>query len=217
MEEIFTNVFRDKKRLYTSNLVKGERVYGETLTKFKAKELREWAPYRSKVAACLANGLSILPLNEGDVVLYLGAATGTTVSHISDIVGREGLVYAVEFSERVIRNLLDLARQRNNIVPMLVDARLPNDYLWVEQCHALFCDVAQPDATEIAMRNFDVFIEKGFLFLSVKSQSIDVTKDPKKLYEEELNKLKENGFIIVAAIDLEPFEEKHMMVVAQKK
>ncbi len=33
-------------------------------------------------------------------VLYLGAASGTSVSHVSDIVGPDGSVYAVEFSHR---------------------------------------------------------------------------------------------------------------------
>ena len=38
-------------------------------------------------------------------MLYLGAASGTTVSHVSDVVGPEGMVYAVEFSHRPGRDL----------------------------------------------------------------------------------------------------------------
>jgi rRNA 2'-O-methyltransferase fibrillarin len=82
----------------------------------------------------------------GTKVLYLGAASGTTVSHVSDIVGpvrisyllnfkyisflsiQEGLVYAVEFSHRSGRDLLNVAKKRTNIIPIIEDARHPHKY-----------------------------------------------------------------------------------------
>jgi len=215
MKEIFPGVFKDGKILYTINLTPGIRIYGEKLIK-KDVEFREWAAQRSKLAAAIMKGLKTLPVKHAASVLYLGASTGTTVSHISDIAGKEGAVYAVEFSERVFRNLLDLARQRRNIVPLLADARKPDEYPWIEKCDVLYCDIAQPDQTEIAMRNFDGFVEEGYLLLVVKSQSIDVVKEPKKVYEEEKKKLEESGFDVLELIDLEPYEEKHAMIVAKK-
>ncbi|MBI2232455.1 MAG: fibrillarin-like rRNA/tRNA 2'-O-methyltransferase [Candidatus Aenigmarchaeota archaeon] len=215
MKEIFPGVFKDGKILYTINLTPGTRIYGEKLIK-KDAEFREWAAQRSKLAAAIMKGLKTLPVKHAASVLYLGASTGTTVSHISDIAGKEGAVYAVEFSERVFRNLLDLAKQRRNIVPLLADARKPDEYPWVEKCDVLYCDIAQPDQTEIAMRNFDGFVEEGYLLLVVKSQSIDVVKEPKKVYEEEKKKLEESGFDVLELIDLEPYEEKHAMIVAKK-
>ena len=215
MKEIFPGVFKDGKILYTINLTPGIRIYGEKLIK-KDVEFREWAAQRSKLAAAIMKGLKTLPVKHAASVLYLGASTGTTVSHISDIAGKEGAVYAVEFSERVFRNLLDLARQRKNIVPLLADARKPDEYPWIEKCDVLYCDIAQPDQTEIAMRNFDGFVEEGYLLLVVKSQSIDVVKEPKKVYEEEKKKLEESGFDVLELIDLEPYEEKHAMIVAKK-
>ena len=52
-------------------------------------------------------------------MLYLGAASGTTVSHVADIVGPEGMVYAVEFSHRSGRDLINVAKKRMNVVPII--------------------------------------------------------------------------------------------------
>ena len=48
-------------------------------------------------------------------MLYLGAASGTTVSHVSDVVGEDGLVFAVEFSHRSGRDLINMAKKRTNV------------------------------------------------------------------------------------------------------
>ena len=177
---------------------------------------REWNPEKSKLAAALANGLEEMVIKDGSIVLYLGASTGTTVSHVSDIIKKNGIVYAVEFSERVFHSLLSLAEGRKNIAPILADARKPETYSWVEQCDVLYCDVADPQETEIAIRNARMFLKDGgIIYIAVKSQSIDVTKDPKRVYKEEGEKLKKSGFEILQMIDLEPHEEKHGMIVAK--
>ncbi len=217
MQEIFPGIFTEGKKLHTVNLVPGKRAYGERLVKFGGKELREWVPERSKLSAAVMNGLKDMPIKKGSIVLYLGASTGTTVSHVSDIVQQDGIVYAVEFSERVFHSLLSLAEGRKNIAPVLADARKPEDYAWVEECDVLFCDVAQPDESEIAVRNANEFLEGGgFLMISIKSQSIDVTKPPSRVYKEESEKLKKAGFDVLQLVDLEPHEQKHAMLIAQK-
>lgn len=212
MKEIFPSVFRDGSKLYTKALVTGT-VYGEKIV----NGYREWVLERSKLAAAIINGLKYLPLNEGSKILYLGASTGTTVSHVSDIIKMDGIVYAIEFAERVFRNLIDLAKQRKNIAPILADARKPEEYAWVEECDVVYCDIAQPDETEIAIRNANEFLAAaGYLFVAIKSQSIDVTKPPQQVYKEESEKLKKDGFSIVQIINLEPYEHKHAMIVAKK-
>ena len=115
MKEIFSGIFKDGNRIYTNNLVPGKSVYNEKLVKEGTMQLREWDPKRSKLGAAIANGLKEMPIKHGGIVLYLGASTGTTVSHVSDIAGPEGFVYGIEFAERVLRNLIDLANQRKNI------------------------------------------------------------------------------------------------------
>jgi fibrillarin-like pre-rRNA processing protein len=161
------------------------------------------------------NGLRDLHIKNGSIVLYLGASTGTTISHISDIVGKSGFVYGIEFAERVLRSLLDLAKDRKNIAAIKADARKMDEYAWVEECDAVFCDIADPQETEIAVRNAKEFLKKGGqLMISIKSQSIDVTKKPKEVYEQERKKVENAGFRVVQLIDLEPYEAKHAMIVA---
>ncbi len=215
MKDIFPGIFKDGKILYTINLIPGTRVYGEKLIK-KDSEYREWVPQRSKLAAAILKGLKALPIKPANKVLYLGASTGTTVSHVSDIVEKNGAVYAVEFSERVFRNLLDVTKNRRNIVPLLADARKPEEYPWIEKCSVLYCDISQPDQTEIAIRNFNEFIVDGYLILVVKSQSIDVVKNPAQVYQEEKKKLEDSGFEVLELLDLEPYEEKHCLILAKK-
>jgi fibrillarin-like pre-rRNA processing protein len=222
MKEIFHNVFRDGNQLYTKNLVPVKRVYGERLVDGKndaegVVQFREWDPRRSKLGAAIMNGLQNLGIDEGSVVLYLGASTGTTVSHVSDIIGASGLVYGIEFAERVLRNLLDLSKERKNVAPIKADARKIDEYNWAEECDLVFCDIADPQQTDIAIRNAKEFLKKsGMLMISVKSQSIDVTKKPKEIFELEKKKVENAGFRVVQLIDLEPYEEKHAMIVAMK-
>ncbi len=214
MKEIFPGIFRDGNKIYTTNLAPGKRVYGERLVGDK----REWDPTRSKLCAAILNGLKEMPIKNGSVVLYLGASTGTTVSHVSDIVGHSGFVYGIEFAERVLRSLIDLANQRKNIAALKADARKPEEYAWVEECDVVISDIAQPDETEISIRNCEEFLKNGgLLLLSVKSQSIDVTKKPKEIYEQEKRKLEKAGFDVLQMIDLEPYEEKHCLIVARKQ
>ena len=217
MKEIFEGVFREGKNLHTSNLVPGKRVYGEKLLKLKDNEYREWVPERSKLAAAILNGLKELPIRKGSKILYLGASTGTTPSHVSDIIGKDGIIYGIEFAERVFRNLLELAKDRKNIAPILADARKPDGYSWAEECDVVYCDIADPQETEIAILNAKEFLkEGGYVLVAVKSQSIDVTKAPQQVYKEESEKLKKAGFSVLQVIDLEPYEHKHCLLVAKK-
>ncbi|KAA6326245.1 MAG: putative rRNA 2'-O-methyltransferase fibrillarin, partial [Streblomastix strix] len=109
-------------------------------------EYRIWNPYRSKLGAAVIGGVGKIHIEPGTKLLYLGAASGTTVSHCSDIVGPTGIVYAVEFSQRSGRDLLSLAQKRTNIVPIIEDARHPHKYrMLVGMVDCIFADVAQPD------------------------------------------------------------------------
>jgi len=217
MEEIFSGIFRDGKGLFTISIAPGKRVYNEHLVKRGKVEYRAWDPTRSKLGAAIMNGLKKVPLSEGTKVLYLGASTGTTVSHVSDVIRSDGIVYAVEFAERVFRNLLDVAAARPNIAPIMGDARKPEQYSWVEQCDIVYVDLAQPEETEITLRNAAEFLKKGgYIMIAIKSQSIDVTKPPEQVYREESDKLKKAGFEIVQQVNLEPYEARHAMIVAKK-
>ncbi|MGQ0791191.1 MAG: fibrillarin-like rRNA/tRNA 2'-O-methyltransferase [Nitrosopumilaceae archaeon] len=206
-----------QQKLATENLVIGNQVYQEKLVTKKGIEYRLWDPFRSKLAAAIMNGLEIFPFEEKSKVLYLGVSTGTTVSHISDIVGPQGTIFGVEHASRVARDFLDrVASHRKNIIPILQDARQPQQYFSVySKVDIVYVDIAQPDQTDIAIKNCKMFLKDGgYIFLVIKTRSIDVTKAPKKIIENEINKLREN-FEIIQVIDLIPYDKDHAMVIAK--
>lgn len=217
---IYWMTFEDRsRRLATQNLALGRAVYGERLVKHRNVEYRVWDQYRSKCAAAIMNGLETLPIQMGHKVLYLGAASGTTASHVSDIVGEKGHVYCVEFAARSIRDLVEnVCAYRMNMSPILADARLPEQYaMLVEKVEDIYCDVAQPEQARILADNADKFLKpEGWIMLAIKAQSIDVTKEPSEVYEQEINTLRSRRFRIAQIVHLEPFDKAHAMIVAQR-
>jgi fibrillarin-like pre-rRNA processing protein len=216
--EVYIVEFEDgSARLATKNLVPGKKVYGERLFRQGDIEYREWNAYRSKLAGALLKGLKELPISRGSRVLYLGAGSGTTPSHVSDIVGREGIVYSVEFAPRVMREFLVVAEDRKNLVAILGDARMPARYRHlVEMVDIIYADIAQPDQASIVSENARFFLrDGGYLLMAVKARSIDVTMEPSEVYRIEIEVLKSNGFEILDVVHLEPFDKDHAMVYAR--
>ena len=162
-------------------------------------------------------GIKLFPIKKGDKILYLGAAHGYTPSHLSSIVGKEGVIYAVEFSDRPFQELLPLSEKVKNIVPILADARKVEMYDWIEDVDVVYVDIADPQQTEVAIRNCDKFLKDcGHLMLAVKTQSIDVTKQPKDVVKEEIQKVTDALLSVVDWKMLDPFEAKHGFIVAKK-
>jgi len=208
------------RRLATLNLTPGKNVYGERLVRFGSEEYRLWDPYRSKLAAVILKGLETVPIQPNHKVLYLGAASGTTASHVSDIVGEGGHVYCVEFAARAIRELVNnVCAFRPNMSPVLADARLPERYsTLVGKVDDVYCDIAQPEQARVLADNADLFlVDGGWVILAVKAQSIDVTKEPSEIYEHEINIMKARGFRISGVVHLEPYDKAHVMIVAEKE
>ena len=205
------------RTLATRNMDRGHRVYGERLFSIDGEEYREWVPYRSKLAAAILSGLKELPIGEGSRILYLGAATGTTVSHISDIVGPSGVIYAVDFAPRVMVQFLEnVARRRVNVVPIFEDARMPELYTHlVGKVDVVYCDVAQPEQAKLLLDNCRLYLKRrGEAFLAVKARSIDSAEDPERIYRREITILEGGGLRIAEKINLEPYEKDHIMVRA---
>ena len=203
--------------LLTPNLARGHRVYNEELVSRGGVEYRTWDPFRSKLAAAMLKGLPDDTIREGDRVLYLGTSTGTTPSHVSDIVGEKGLLIGVEFSPRVAREFVEnVARQRKNVIPFVADARNPSRYN-ITKVDVVYCDIAQPDQTEIAMENCRAMLKPaGRLLLVVKARSIDVLKDPERVFQEEKMRLEGAGFRVESIIELSPFEKDHALILASR-
>ncbi|WPH03365.1 Fibrillarin [Acrodontium crateriforme] len=219
--------------LVTKNLTPGEAVYGEkrisidtpnttsgdaagadgpTSTK---TEYRVWNPFRSKLAAGILGGLENIHMKPGSKVLYIGAASGTSVSHVADIVGPTGTVFAVEFSHRSGRDLINMATHRTNVIPIVEDARHPLKYrMLVGMVDCIFADVAQPDQARIVGLNAHQFLKVGGgVLISIKASCIDSTAAPDAVFAREVVKLREERIKPKEQLTLEPFERDHAMVV----
>ncbi|CAL4242804.1 unnamed protein product, partial [Meganyctiphanes norvegica] len=205
--------------LVTKNMVPGESVYGEKRISVEQDgekiEYRVWNPFRSKLAASVVGGVANIHMPPGCKVLYLGAANGTTVSHVSDIVGPEGVVYAVEFSHRSGRDLVNMAKKRTNVVPIVEDARHPHKYrMIVSMVDCIFADVAQPDQARIVAINAQYFLKVGGHYvISIKANCIDSTAPAEAVFSGEIKKLQADQLKPQEQLTLEPYERDHAVVV----
>ncbi|KAK4325712.1 hypothetical protein Pmani_003655 [Petrolisthes manimaculis] len=205
--------------LATLNMVPGESVYGEKKISVEEGsekiEYRVWNPFRSKLAAAIVGGIGNIYMPPGSKVLYLGAANGTTVSHVSDILGSEGVVYAVEFSLRSGRDLVNMAKKRMNIVPIVEDARHPHKYRMIcGMVDTIFADVAQPDQARIVAINAQHFLKVGgHYIISIKANCIDSTAPAEAVFAGEIKKLQADQLKPQEQLTLEPYERDHAVVV----
>ena len=213
---IFKIYLPDQTMLGTKNLVKGKKVYGERLITSDGEEYRTWDSKRSKLASAILSGLTCDFLKEDTRVLYLGASTGTTVSHVSDIV-KDGIIYAVEYSPASLKALIQLAEQRPNIAPILGDARYPGNYAdFVSEVDVVYADVAQPTQAELFIKNIDFFLRpKGTGFIAIKTKSISQVKTFDEIINEVKQELINNGLEVKALLDITSFHKEHAVIVVE--
>ncbi len=219
-EGMYWVVLEGRERLATLSQDPGNAVYGEDTVKIAGREYRVWDPYRSKLAAAVLNGLSEVPIKQGNSILYLGAASGTTASHVSDIVGETGRVYCVEFAQRPFRDLVNNAsKNRRNMTPIFGDARFPQKYRSIVQgVDTVYADIAQPDQARILSENIEQYLtDKGAFLFAVKARSIDVSKEPSAIFRREKTLLEEKGYKVREMIRLDPFEKDHSMILGNKR
>jgi fibrillarin-like pre-rRNA processing protein len=220
VKEIFPSIYKlmnSHEILATRNLTPGITFYGEPIFEVDGAEYRSWNPTRSKLGALIMKKVQAMPIKPGSMVLYLGVASGTTVSHVSDVIGEKGHVWGVDFAPRSMRDLLDrVTRYRVNISPILGDARNPSSYsALVPLVDVIFADVAQPDQADIIVKNAVYFLKRGgWMMLSVKSRSINVRENPRNVYAEQVNVIKDADYTVHEVIILDPFEKDHAMVIA---
>jgi fibrillarin-like pre-rRNA processing protein len=217
LKEVFSGVYQIEGMLATRNLLSGERVYEEKLVEADGVEFRLWNPNRSKLSAAILNGLESLSIGNGSKVLYLGAASGTTASHVSDIVGEAGVVFCVEHSKKPMEQLVGLCEKRLNLIPLFFDASRPERYAaFLEKVDVIYQDLAQKNQAEILLKNTGLYLKDGgHILLTIKAKSIDSAKKTEKVIASEIAKLK-STFNVLEVIDLEPFEKNHAMIVAEK-
>jgi len=220
-EGVFVSKGKDDS-LVTKNMAPGESVYGEKRLSAEAGEgeekveYRVWNPFRSKLGAGIVGGVGSMPIKPGSKVLYLGGASGTTVSHVSDMIGPEGVVYAVEFSHRSGRDLTTMAKRRPNVVPIVEDARQPQRYrMLIGMVDVIFSDVAQPDQARIVTHNASFFLKNnGWVVISIKANCVDSTAAPEVVFASEVDKLRKDGCKPKEQLTLEPYHRDHALVTA---
>ncbi len=207
-----------KKFLATKSAHRNFKIHGEKLFDWNGEQFRAWDPYTSKLAGAVVKGLKVFPFKRGTRVLYLGSASGVTPSFVSDVIESEGVIFCVEFAPRVMRDFLMRCEKIENMIPILGDARQPQTYAEsVGKADVIYEDVAQPDQAQILIKNAGTFLNPdGYALIAIKSQSIDVTKKPREVFERVLKELSEE-FEVLQSIELEPFDKDHLFVLLKPK
>ena len=217
-ESKFPSVFYQGDEPCTRNYSPGEQVYGEALRIIDGVEYRLWNPNRSKLAALILNGCSEMPIKPTSKVLYLGAGSGTTASHVSDIAS-DGTVYCVEFSSRAFRDLLKVSKSRKNMFPILESAFYPERYkTLVGPVDVIYQDISQRDQARAFIVNAKQFlVDSGFGIFMIKSRSIDMTRAPESIFKEVIKHLNSSGFQVIDRIRLEPYTKDHLGLILKFK
>lgn len=209
-------VFSDRGRLYTESMCPGKRIYGERLFTLSGTEYREWDPRRSKLSAYLTVGGKQFPFRKDSKVLYLGASSGTTPSHVADICS-EGKVYCVEFAQRMFRDLVGTCETRPNMMPILGDATKPEEYsMFTDGVDVVYQDVAQKMQAKILCDNMDAFDAK-YGMVAVKARSEDVTASPESIFKDAEKIIRERGYRVLDDRLLDPYEKAHAMIVIERE
>jgi fibrillarin-like pre-rRNA processing protein len=205
---------------FTKSAYPGFRGFDERIEKLNGEEYREIKPERSKFVAAVAKGLSQTGIKKGSVVLYLGASHGYTPSFMSDIIGKEGFMFCLDFAPRVVKDLVFVCEKRSNMAPMLEDATHPENYsAQVPRVDVVYQDIAQRNQLKIFLDNCNMFLKPGgFGLLALKARSVDVTRNPSDIFKEVRALLeKEKGVIVADYRELVPFEKDHAFFVVKKK
>ncbi len=203
-ETFIDNLYEENGKFFTFTKYP-KSVYGEDIIKRNNSYFRLFSPLRSKLSSSLR--LNLKPeIKKNFHIVYLGASTGTTVSHLSDIVG-DGTVFAVEFSPMPFVKLLQLSIGRENIMPMLLDASRPETYgIFVDRADMLYQDIAQPNQIDIFIRNMNFFkAKRGILMFKTYSMRAETSVD------NEIKKLKEE-FKVLQVKDISRFHKGHYAI-----
>ncbi|MFC1768742.1 fibrillarin-like rRNA/tRNA 2'-O-methyltransferase [Nanoarchaeota archaeon] len=213
--EVYEQIKGRRRFLYTKSISKGN-VYGERIVREGSDEYREWNPTKSKLCAAILNGTSNIFIRNNFCVLYLGSSTGTTVSHVSDIVGKGGRIYALDIAPIVMKHLVFLSEKRENIVPILADGSKPDEYAdRISEVDMLYQDVAQKNQVEIFLKNAKRFLKNGgYGIITVKARSIDVSKNPKEVFRQVFSEIEKEAKIVDKKT-LDPYQRDHIILICK--
>lgn len=214
----YPEIYENEQKLYTKNLVPGTVLFGESLLKLDGTEYRHFDPTRSKLAASIMKKIRLSGVGQGDVMLYLGASHGYTVSFLSDIVGQKGLVFAVDAAYKVFRSLYHVSNIRHNVVPLYADAAKPEAYARnICAVDVVYQDIAQKEQGEIFDANYTLYAKEGGIgILVVKARNIDVAGQPQKIVDGVKKWLISKGYAVIDTKSLEPYQHDHALILVTK-
>lgn len=216
-EEIYFFNYKNRRTIVTKNLTPRKAFFNEKLIKENNTEYREFNPTHSKLSAAIVKKISLIPIKQNDKILYLGASHGYTPSFISDIIGKNGFIFCLDFAPRVVRDLIFICEERENMIPLLANANKPETYKnRITTVDVIYQDIAQKNQVEILIKNLQFLKQKGYALLAIKARSIDVTKNPQRVYKEVEEILKEK-FRVIDKKELDPLQKDHCFFVLQKK
>lgn len=203
-ETFIPNFFEESGRLYSLSEDK-KSIYGEPVITRGKNFFRLFSPLRSKLSSSLKLGLRPT-IKKEDHILYLGAATGTTVSHLSDAVS-SGSIFSVELSPVPFIKLMALSEIRSNVFPIISDVQRPETYgLFIDKVDLVYQDVSQPNQVDIFSKNMKFFgSRRGILMLKTYSMRSDLS------VKEEIKKL-EGNFTIGQVKDISRFHKGHFAI-----
>jgi fibrillarin-like pre-rRNA processing protein len=204
----------DRDDLWTETTGEPPAVYGERWESVDGRVVRSFEPGRSKLAAALLRDWDGPVPVPGERWLYLGAASGTTASHVADLLGPGGRLYAVERSARPFARLLRLAERWTNLLPILGDARTPARYAdRVPIVEGIYADVAQPDQVALVLANAEMFLrdEGGALVLALKTSSMG-RGVPAPSHLKSAEAALSARLDLAPSVRLDPFYRSHYLV-----
>ncbi len=203
-------LYRQGRTLLTRNLTPGASVYGESLRTVDNVEYREFDPFRSKLAAYVTKGGKEWPFSHVNRLLYLGAGSGTTVSHVSDILPHAH-IYAVERFPRPFGSLLRLSERRPNIYPIAADAQIPERFRAIPgEVDLVYQDVSQRNQVEILIENMHAMLNPhGWAMLQLKTRSISQRGSPQSIARRARRLLEDASMELVEEVDIAPFSRDH--------
>ena len=229
----------------TKNLSKGESVYGEELITIEERkenndsesssedcniipikfqnienkvEYRVWDIFYSKLGALIENGIQNIFMKPGSRVLCLGAGNDSfsTISHISDLVGKDGTVYAVEISEIKGLNIKNMAKKRENLTPIINDAKKPYNYknLISDLVDCIYVDISSKDLASIISINAGFFLKNkgGFICVINDNNENSNLKSQVSKFDEQIKLLREYNLYVKEFISLESFAKGYAIV-----
>ncbi|MGI0053470.1 MAG: fibrillarin-like rRNA/tRNA 2'-O-methyltransferase [Thermoplasmata archaeon] len=202
---------REGGSLFTRNARPGRSLHGEERRAIRGTEFREWDPWRSKLAAYILRGGPPVGIGSVRKILYLGGAHGTTAAHLAELAPGRPL-FVVEKSPTSFAVLLALAREREELYPLLADAHLPERYrAEVGSVDFLYQDVAQRDQAPIFGENaLACLAPRGAGLLMLKVRSVTQRRSPGIVLQETRRHLASVGLKVRASVDLAPFSRDHI-------